>query len=325
MSNIRTQQLVLVVGIVLMLVKFIAWRATHSTTILSDAMESIVNIVAGSFALYSLLLAGKPRDREHPYGHGKVEYISAGLEGALVMLAGGMIIYRAVETLLAEPQLHDLGIGILLTAIAGGSNLALGLLLQKRGRASHSMTMEASGTHLLSDAWSTAAMVLGLFVIQLTGLLWLDQVFAIGFALFIILTGVRILRRSVAGVMDEADMGLASAVIATLEKGRRPEWVDIHNFRTISYGPVLHIDCHVTLPWYFPLETAHEEISSMEALVKEEHDREVELFIHMDPCVPASCGICKMADCPVRKGPFEREVPWNLQSVLENAKHSLAT
>ncbi len=325
MSNIRTQQVVLAVGTLLMLVKFFAWKATHSTTILSDAMESIVNIVAGSFALYSLLLAGKPRDREHPYGHGKIEYISAGLEGALVMLAGGMIIYRAVEALLTDQHLHDLDIGILLTVIAGGSNLAMGLLLRKRGRTSHSITMEASGTHLLSDAWSTAAMVVGLFVIQLTGLLWLDQVFAMGFALFIIYTGLRILRRSVAGVMDEADMGLASAVISTLEKGRRPEWVDLHNFRTIAYGPVLHIDCHVTLPWYFPLETAHEEISTMEALVKQEHDREVELFIHMDPCVPASCNICKLDNCPVRSHPFERKVTWTLQSVLDNAKHSVVT
>lgn len=317
--------MVLAVGTVLMLVKFLAWKLTHSTTILSDAMESIVNIVAGSFALYSLMLTGKPRDREHPYGHGKVEYISAGLEGALVMLAGGMIIYRAVDALLTDHYLHDLDIGILLTVIAGGSNLAMGLLLRKRGRSSHSITMEASGAHLLSDAWSTAAMVVGLLVIHLTGLFWLDQVFAMGFALFIIYTGVRILRRSVAGVMDEADLGLADAVIATLEKGRRMAWIDIHNFRTISYGPVLHIDCHVTLPWYFPLETAHEEISIMEELVKQEHDREVELFIHMDPCVPASCGICTMVDCPVRTSPFEREVPWNLQSVLQNAKHSLDT
>lgn len=324
-NDIRLQRLVVSVGIVLMVVKFIAWRSTHSNTILSDALESIVNVLAGSFALYSLSLASKPRDKEHPYGHGKVEYISAGLEGGLVMLAGGMIIYRAIEALFTEQHLHDLDIGIILTGIAGGVNLIMGILLRKRGEASHSVTMEAGGTHLLSDAWSTVAMLVGLIVIRITNLLWLDQVFAIAFALFIILTGLRVFRKSVAGIMDEADMDLADAVIATLETGRKPEWIDLHNFRTIAYGPVLHIDCHVTLPWYFTLEKAHDEITLLESRVREEHEREVELFIHMDPCVPASCPICQVPDCPVRQAPFERAVPWALRSVLSNAKHDLDT
>ena len=111
-----------------MVVKFLAWRLTHSNTILSDALESIVNVVAGSFALYSLVLAAKPRDRDHPYGHGKVEFISAGIEGGLVVLAGLVIIWRAVQALLSHQELHDLDIGILLASVAGGLNLAMGLI-----------------------------------------------------------------------------------------------------------------------------------------------------------------------------------------------------
>ena len=304
-----------------MAVKFLAWRLTHSNTILSDALESIVNVVAGAFALYSLILAAKPRDREHPYGHGKVEFISAGIEGGLVVLAGGAIIWRAVQALLSHQQLHDLETGILLTGGAGAANLIMGLALKRRGQKARSITMEASGAHLLSDAWSTVAMVAGLILIRITGLLWLDQLFAIVFALYIIITGLRIFRRSVAGIMDEADMDLAATVIAMLEANRRPQWVDVHNFRMIKYGSVLHIDCHVTLPWYYSLEQAHQEITALEELVNTQHDQDVELFIHMDPCIPRSCSICQLAHCPERKAPFKERIRWTLDSVLGNAKH----
>jgi cation diffusion facilitator family transporter len=325
MRHIRLQTLVLIAGLVLMAVKFLAWRLTHSNTILSDALESIVNVVAGAFALYSLVLAAKPRDREHPYGHGKVEFISAGIEGGLVMLAGGAIIWRAVQALLSHQQLHDLDTGILLTGGAGVVNLVMGLALRSRGRTARSITMEASGTHLLSDAWSTVAMVVGLLLIKVTGLLWLDQLFAIVFALYIIITGLRIFRRSVAGIMDEADLGLAATVVQLLEEHRRPQWVDVHNFRMITYGRVLHIDCHVTLPWYYSLEQAHQEIAAMEHLVNERHEQDVELFIHMDPCVPRSCAICALTDCPQRRTPFGKRITWTTESVLGNAKHGAAT
>ncbi|MBP6390670.1 MAG: cation transporter [Flavobacteriales bacterium] len=322
-SNIRLQTLVLLAGIGLMGIKFLAWRLTHSNTILSDALESIVNVVAGAFALYSLVLAAKPRDREHPYGHGKVEFISAGIEGGLVVIAGGVIIWRAVEALRAGQHLHDLDTGIALTGAAGALNLLMGLTLKRRGTKAHSMTMEASGTHLLSDAWSTVAMVVGLVLIRLTGLLWLDQAFAIVFAVYIIITGLRVFRRSVAGIMDEADLDLGGAVIAVLQEHRKAGWVDIHNFRMIKYGSILHVDCHATLPWYYTLEQAHKEISAMEQLVNERMGRTVELFIHMDPCVPASCSICDLADCAQRQQRFVKEVPWSIETVLSNRKHAV--
>ncbi len=302
-------------------IKFLAWRLTHSNTILSDALESIVNVTARAFALYSLWLAAKPRDREHPYGHGKVEFISAGIEGGLVVLAGALIIWRAVHALLTHQQLHDIVTGIVLAGGAGALNLLMGLTLKKRGQQAHSITMEASGAHLLSDAWSTVAMVVGLLLIRFTGLMWLDQLFAIVFAVYIIYTGLRVFRRSVAGIMDETDMGLAREVIAQLEEHRVSAWIDVHNFRMIKYGAVLHIDCHVTLPWYYDLEKAHNEIAAIETLVNDRNSREVELFIHMDPCVPTSCTICSVADCPVRKAPQQRRIAWDLDTALVNQKH----
>ena len=322
-SDIRLQAWVLAVGVGLMSIKFLAWRLTHSNTILSDALESIVNVIAGSFALYSLWLAAKPRDREHPYGHGKVEFISAGVEGGLVVLAGALIIWRAVWALLDHSPLHDLDTGIFLSGTAGLLNLLMGITLKRRGRAAHSITMEASGEHLLSDAWSTVAMVCGLVLIHFTGLEWLDQLFAIVFACYIMYSGMRVFRRSVAGIMDEADPELARQVIAILEAHRKPQWVDVHNFRTIKYGPVLHIDCHVTLPWYYRLDQAHQEIADIEDLVNTKCAREVELFIHMDPCVPRSCTICALGDCPQRKTAQLERIHWTLDTALVNRKHGM--
>lgn len=320
-ADIRLQGAVVIVGVVLTAVKFLAWNVTHSNAVLSDAMESIVNIVAGIFALYALMLAAKPRDREHPYGHGKVEFISAGLEGGLVVIASVIIIVRAVMAWIAGHTVHEIGTGIALTAVAGGANLIMGLVLQRRGRRQRSITMQASGTHLLSDAWSTLAMLLGLAIIGITGVQWFDSLFAIAFGVFILVQGLLVVRRAVAGIMDETDMGAAAEVVQLLEQHRRPQWVDLHNFRVIQFGRTLHIDCHVTLPWYYTLERSHEEIAAMEKLVNEEGDRRVELFIHMDPCIPTSCTICALADCPQRKAANERRITWDLESVLGNSKH----
>ena len=268
------------------------------------------------------MLAAKPRDREHPYGHGKVEFISAAIEGILVAVAGTIIIYRATVALFNGVEIHHLGPGTVLIAFAGAANLALGLQLRKRGRRMHSLTMEAGGTHLLADAWSSAALVVGLLVIQASGLNWLDSLFAIGFALFIIWQGVGVVRRSIGGIMDETDMVVASDLVEIIEQNRHPAWIDLHNFRVITFGSTLHIDCHVTLPYYYSLEKAHKEISALDELVNRNSGREVESFIHMDPCIPTSCPICQVMDCPVRQAPFVKRIPWTLETVLEDQKHA---
>lgn len=317
------QAWVLAVGVLLMLVKFVTWRITHSNAVLSDALESIVNVVAAGFALYSLTLAAKPKDREHPYGHGKVEFISALLEGSLVAAAGVIIIYRATEALFTGVEVHNIGVGLVLVAATGGVNLVMGLMLRKQGRRSHSLTMEASGVHLLADAWTTAALVAGLLAIRITGLHWLDSMLALGFAVLIIWQGVRMVRRSVGGIMDETDMAVAAELVKIIDAHRKPEWIDMHNFRVIKFGSTLHIDCHVTVPWYFTVEAGHQEISELAALVKKHSGREVEFFIHIDPCIPRSCTVCQLHDCPVRQKPFVRRVPWTLESVLADRKHGV--
>lgn len=318
----RLPLLALLLGIALLALKLFAWWWTNSNAILSDALESIINVVAGSFALYSLWLAGRPRDRNHPYGHGKIEFISAGFEGALIFLAGLGIIVKASYNLFYPQAIAALDVGIVLTAVAGALNFFMGVLLERRGRNNGSLTLVASGQHLKSDAWSSLGLILGLVLVLIFKLPVLDSLVAIAFGFFILFTGFKLVRRSVAGIMDEADYGLIRRIVEVLDANRRDSWIDVHNLRTIEYGAELHIDCHLTLPWYFDNRLSHAEVKAFEKLVNEYSGREVELFIHVDPCdPPISCRICAKADCAVRLAPHETRLAWTLDNVMENRRH----
>ena len=320
-QNIRFQLVAVLVGGVLLAVKFWAWWLTHSNAILTDALESIINVVAGCFALYSLILAAKPKDRNHPYGHGKIEFLSAGFEGTLIVVAGVAIIIKSIYNLFYPTAITHLDTGILLTAVAGLVNYVVGFFLERRGHETHSLTLIAGGKHLKTDAYSTVGLVVGLGVVYFTRFWWLDNVIAVFFGSMITITGLKIIRQSVAGIMDEADYELMTSLIAYLNKNRQENWIDIHNLRIIKYGANLHIDAHVTLPWYLSLKEAHDEVDAIEKLVKADTDKNVELFLHADPCIATSCPICLKTDCKVRKKDFEKKVEWELKNVQVNKKH----
>ncbi len=322
-SNIRLQALALAVSVGLMAIKFIAYFITHSNAIFTDALESIINVVAGSFALYSLILAAKPKDIDHPYGHGKVEFLSSGLEGFLIFLAGIAILSKSVYSFFVPSGIENLETGILLITVTGGINFIMGIALVKRGSIHHSETMIADGKHLKSDAYTTAGLLIGLGAVYFTKLHWLDSVVAIIFGAVITITGFRVLRKSISGIMDEADFGLLKKLISILNSSRKMQWIDIHNMRVVKYGSVLHIDCHMTLPWYFSLKESHDEVKAVEDLVSREAERKVELFIHTDPCIPASCTVCQITDCKVRQRPFQKKITWDIDSVLRNQKHAM--
>ncbi|MBI1288969.1 MAG: cation diffusion facilitator family transporter [Flavobacteriales bacterium] len=319
---IRFQWLAVSVGVVILVIKFFAFHVTGSNAILSDALESIINVVAGSFALYSLILAAKPKDMDHPYGHGKIEFISSGIEGTLIFLAGVSIIVKSIHDLFQEHTVVELNLGIYLAAGAGLINYLLGWFTESYGRKNHSPTMVASGKHLKSDGYTSLGLILGLTVVLFTKLIWLDSVIAIGFGTYIGIVGLKEIRKSVAGIMDEADFELLESLITEIDANRTENWIDLHNFRAQKFGKGIHIDCHVTVPYYLTVEEAHEEIDAIEQLVRTNYPYGVEMFIHADPCIPTSCRICSKKDCPVRQSPHEETITWKLDSVLENSKHA---
>lgn len=303
-SDIKLQRNVILVGLVLMAIKIAAFLLTRSNTILTDALESLVNILAGSFSLYSLYFASKPSDASHPYGHGKIEFISGILEGVFINIAGLVMIVKSTYNFFNPEEIRMLDVGIGLALAAGIVNFFMGVRLEKRGIQKHSMSMKSEGAHLKSDGYTSFAIVLGLGIVLLSGISWLDNVIAILMASYICYMGYGILRKSIAGIMDETDIKVNERVLKVILKDRRPEWIDFHEFRIIRYGRNLHIDCHLVLPFYYTIQKEHKEVSAIQDMVNSGLKQEAEIFIHTDPCTPDFCKHCKMPNCDYRQEEF---------------------
>lgn len=322
-QNLRIQFFVTALSIVLFLLKFVAYFMTHSLAVLSDALESIVNVLAGLIGLYSLYVASKPKDKEHPYGHGKAEFISAAFEGSLIITAGIIILYEAVDHYLNPAILKQLDNGIWLLLITGLLNLVAGIIAQKIGKKNNSLALISSGKHLQIDSYTTFMVTIGIALVLWTNITGIDTFIAIGMGFWIIYNGYKIIRESIAGIMDEADLALLEDVIEQLNKNRNIQWVDLHNLRVIKYGALMHIDCHLTVPWYLNVNEAHAIIENFTHLIKEKFGTSVEFFVHTDGCMPFSCPICAIENCEKRKHPFEKKLDWDLENVLSDLKHQL--
>lgn len=319
--NLKIQKRIAALSILLLIAKVFAWYLTGSVAILTDAFESIVNVIAGLIGVYSLYVSAKPRDQDHPYGHGKAEFISAAVEGALIAIAGFIIIYEAISNLIHPHTIKKLDYGIILVAVTGLINYFAGAVCIKTGKKNNSLALISTGKHLQTDTWSTLGIVVGLILILITDLVWLDSVVAIGFSVFIIFTGYKILRSSIAGIMDEADTELLKKMVYKLNENRSVNWIDLHNLRVIKYGSTIHVDCHMTVPWYLNVHEAHKEIDAVSDLVKNEFGESVELFIHTDGCLEFSCRICSKFECAVRQHAFEKKVEWTMENISSNLKH----
>ena len=324
-QNLNVQKWVAAVSVALLVVKFIAYYSTHSVSILTDALESIVNVLAGFIGLFSLYVAAKPRDMDHPYGHGKAEFISAAVEGTMIGSAGAIILYKAIQHIIHPVALHKIDFGILLVAITAVINFVVGYFCLQTGKKNNSAALIASGKHLQTDTWSTAGIIAGLALLYFTGYNWIDSAVAFLFGCLIIFTGYRIVRSSLAGIMDEADAKLLGRMVELLNANRSGNWVDLHNLRVIKYGSVLHLDCHLTVPWYLNVHEAHKEIDALAILIKKEFGESLELFVHSDGCLPFSCRICDKANCMERKNNFEQKIIWTLENISRNKKHELVS
>ncbi len=322
-QNLKLQKWITLLSVVLFVLKIAAYYFTHSMAILTDALESIVNVIAGFIGLYSLYVAAKPRDIDHPYGHGKAEFVSAAVEGGLIVAAGIMILYETIQNLIHENPLESLDTGLILIAVTAVINYVAGTYCISLGKKNNSMALMASGKHLQVDTYSTAAIIVGLGLMLLTKLYWLDKAIAGVMGLFIIYNGYKIIRSSLAGIMDEADMELLNKFIAVLNEKKQENWIDLHNLRVIKYGSLLHVDCHFTVPWYLNVHEAHREIDDLASLIQQEFGDRIELFVHTDGCLPFSCSICSKTDCTVRQHPFQHKVEWTMENLVSNKKHQL--
>ena len=324
--KIRTMKFVLVAGIALMGLKFFAFFLTGSNAILTDAIESIVNVIAGSFALYGVYYASKPKDEDHPYGHGKIEFLSAGFEGGMISIAGLAMIFKGISAFFTKDQVSHAEMGVLLSTLAGAVNYFLGRMLLNRGKKTNSDLMIAEGHHLISDTISSIGLVTGLTLIYFTGLNWIDYVVTILFGGIISYSGLKLIYSSISNLLDSADKEKIEKIIELLHQKRRDKWIDIHNLRVLKYGAHLHIDSHITLPYFLSLEESHQEVDDLQKMMENEFDHDIEFFIHADPCIPSlSCEICQFSTCNKREKEMVRKIEWSISNLLPDSKHGILT
>ena len=273
-ENLRFQEVVAVLGVTLMAIKFAAWWLTSSAAIFTDAVESIVNVVAAFVGLYALHLCTRPRDRDHPFGHGRAELISSSVEGVMIVLAGAMIILEALSSLADPHEVTSLDVGLILVAAAAAANYAVGRIAIAKGRRNRSMALVASGKHLCSDTYSSIGIMLGLGVMLVLDKLgyhleWLDGAIAMLFGLVILLTGAKVVKDSMDGVMDKADTRTVEELISLINTRRHEHWVDVHNLRVSKYGSLLHIDVHLVFPRDMTVEEQYREIQELKDAVSQ--------------------------------------------------------
>lgn len=252
-------------ALVTIAVKAGAWYLTGSVGMLSDAMESLVNLAGAVMALAMLTVAARPADETHAYGHSKAEYFSSGLEGALILLAAASIAFAAVKRLLAPQPLEHVGVGITVLMVAALVNLAVALVLLRAAKQHHSITLEADGHHLLVDVWTSVAVVAGVGLVAVTGWQRIDPIVGLGVAVNIVLTGLRIVRKSVLGLMDTALPAEEQAKLReVLERYARDDGVEFHALRTRQSGARRFISVHVLVPGDWTVGRGHELLEHIE-------------------------------------------------------------
>lgn len=308
-------------SLLIMAAKFYAYYLSGSTAILTDALESIINVVAAAFAYYSVYLASLPRDLNHPYGHGKIEFFASGLEGVLILLAAAYIFLHATQHLFASPSLERLDLGMYISLGSALLNGLMGFYLVRLGKTTHSPALVADGKHLTLDAYNGLLIVFALGLTFFTQWIWVDAVASIVFALLMCWQGIRLIRESVAALMDETNPAVFNKVIDWITQHQKAAWIDLHNLRIQQYGGDLHIDCHLTLPRYWDLSRVHDEIHDFEVTMGRVLPTEIEIFVHVDPCLDACCSHCEIADCPIRTKEFSKKIEWTAKNMALNQKH----
>ncbi len=312
----RIMAFVLCLGALLMVLKAAAFWITGSRALLSDALESVVNVITGGFGLFSVWLAGRPPDDSHPYGHGKVEFFAAGLQGTMILLAAVGIVRESIPMFLDPQPIPAIETGLLLAGAAGVINGVVGAFLVRRGKRVHSATLAGEGHHLLTDTVTTAGVAIGLVLVRVTGNTIFDPIAACLVAASIAWSGITLLREAGSRLMDSSDDELLAGISHALERApRKPEWIEIHLMRAWRSGEFVHIDFHLTFPRAWPMSSVHASQLEMLQLLIRTLGRPGDVMIHPDPCTPALCASCQVTTCRERTAAFVREQSFALDKL----------
>lgn len=279
----RAMRLSLVIGVLMLAGKWYAYVLTNSAAILSDAAESVVHVVAVAFAAFSLWLAFRPADSRHRYGHDKVSFFSAGVEGLLIVLAAVVILYEAIRRWIEGLELRNLGVGAAWVAAAAIVNLALGLYLVSQGKRHRSRILVANGKHVLTDSWTSLGVIVGVLLVLWTGWLPFDPILAILVAINILWSGGKLVRESVGGLMDESDPEVHDAVVEVLRRETAARGLEWHELRHRNSGIGMWIDFHLLFPATTSIERAHRQATEIEAAIHAAVPGPVHVTTHLEP------------------------------------------
>lgn len=304
----------LIIGFLMFIFKMLAYLITDSTAIFSDAAESVVHVAATGMALYSIYLSAKPADENHLYGHGNIEYFSAGVEGFLIILAAVTIIYSSIKDLIFGIETSRLDIGTLIITIASIVNLLLGLFLVRKGEKTNSLILVADGKHVLTDSFTSFGVVFGLILVLITRINVIDPIIAIFVAANILFTGYKLVRESIGGLMHETDKEMLNMIVEKLKSIRKDYWIDIHHLRFWKSGERVFIDFHLILPYYLSVKESHLEEEYIEKNLLEIIPNSG-VRIHMDYCKPEVCKYCGY-ECDKRSEERKINFEWNEKRFL---------
>jgi len=311
--RLRAGAVSLAVGIALLVVKYFAWLWTGSAAILSDALESIANVAGALFAFGGLLFARRPADAGHPYGHGKIEYMSAVFEGGLIAFAAIFIVWYAIREIILGAEVEAVDLGLALTIGAGLVNASLGWWLVRVGEQTRSVALVADGRHVLSDFVTSVGVVLGLGLVRVTGMALFDPLAALVGGLNLAWTGIGVVRHGAGGLLDEEDAVVLRRLVGAFEASVFPGIIRVHRLRAIRSGRETHADAHLIVPEYWTVERAHEAVAEFTKHVLATDDVEGDIVFHTDPCARAFCAVCDVADCPVRREAFTGRPPLTVE------------
>jgi cation diffusion facilitator family transporter len=301
--RLRATFISILAGSGILILKFMAYRMTGSAALKSDAYEGVVNVVAAAFALGAVVFAEQPVDKDHPYGHGKIEHFSAAFEGGLISLAAILIVYEGVLSWISYEPLQSLDLGLAITLVSGLLNGALGWHLISRGRALKSAALDADGQHVLSDFYTTLGLIVGVGIVWLTGLRWLDSAIAIVMGLWLLRTGFLLVKRASGALLDLEDPATLNSLVAEFNHDRPAEIITLHGLRTLRSGRHTHVDVHLVIPEYLPIKQAHHLVEDYGKRVLKRLGMEGEFHSHVDPCQQSYCNRCMVNECPIRRQP----------------------
>lgn len=306
----------LVVSFFVLALKVFAYTQTHSTGILSDALETTVNVVTAIVAMIVIKYALEPADEEHPYGHGKIEYFSAAFEGGIIFFAGIAIIFESIQALFQKAEVHDIEKGIGYIIIATFINALAGIYLLKTGKEKNSEALKASGAHLMSDVKTTLGVILGLIIFKLTNLAWIDSAIGILVGAWLLFESYQIVAKNLGGLLDQFDVNSVKELTEKINKHLEPAIIDIHNLRIIRSGSFHHVDAHIVVPEYYDIKLVHDIIERFESRVVKDYTFDGEFAFHTDPCSQNYCSACEVLDCKIRNSAFVQRTIFNAQHVI---------